>query len=78
MRRLFTLALGIGLGAALALLLARWIGRARARLPEAVVEGARSSLAGLKDLISEALREGRRAMREREAELRSGVSAGEG
>lgn len=73
MRRLFSFALGIGLGATLAFLLVRGMRRARRRVPRAIAEEARSLLESTRQAWKEALDEGRRAMREREAELRLGA-----
>lgn len=72
MRRIFTLAVGIGLGAAAAFLIARGLRRARQRVPQAIADGARSRITSLRELIEDVAKEGRRAMNEKEAELRQG------
>lgn len=70
MRRVFSFALGVGLGATLAFLLARSLKRARARIPEALASEAREVLNAVREAISKAAEEGRRAMKETEESLR--------
>lgn len=69
-----TLLFGIGLGAMAALLLARGLRRARQRMPQAIAEGARSRFTAIVKMFEEAMDEGRRAMEDKEAELRRGAS----
>jgi hypothetical protein len=73
MRRLFSFSVGVGLGATLAFLLVRGMRRARRRVPRAIAEEARSWLESTRHAWKEAMDEGRRAMSEREAELRLGA-----
>lgn len=77
MRRLFWLAIGIGMGATFAFLMARGLRRARQRLPRAIVDEARSLIQSYRQALSEAVEEGRQAMREKEAELRLGAQGSE-
>lgn len=75
MRRLFSFALGLGLGVTLALLFVRALRKARRRVPRAIADEARSWFASVRDTLSEALEEGRSAMEKKEAELRPGADA---
>lgn len=73
MKRILTLAFGIGLGAAGAYLAARGLRRARRQLPQAIADGARTRFAGMRGMFEDAIGEGRRAMNQRESELRQGA-----
>jgi hypothetical protein len=71
MRRLFWVALGLGAGAAGALVTMRFARRqARKVAPTNLAREARGSLMDLARLVSESIAEGKDAMREREEELR--------
>jgi hypothetical protein len=67
-RRLFTFVVGIGLGAAIAILIGRALARTRTRIPRAIAEELRST----RSAALEAIDEGRRTMRQKEAQLRAG------
>ena len=78
MKRLFTLAFGLGAGATGAILVSRWLERKRRAVADAVrpsavaaqvAEGARD----LASLVRVSLEEGRRAKERRESELRSAL-----
>ncbi len=72
MRRIFWLAVGLGAGAAGAVLTARWARRqARKVAPATLAREARGGLLELGKLVSESIAEGKRAMEEKEAEVRS-------
>jgi hypothetical protein len=71
MRRIFWLALGLGAGAAGAIMTARFARRqARKVAPANIAREARGGLMDLAKLVSESIAEGREAMREKEEELR--------
>ena len=71
MRRGFWVALGLGAGATGAILVSRWTKRQAARVaPQTIAREARGGILDLSKLVSESIAEGRRAMDEREAELR--------
>lgn len=70
MRRLFSFAIGVGLGATLAVLIARGFRRARRRVPQAIAGEARALFESWRQNFSNAVAEGRRAMEQREEELR--------
>lgn len=70
MRRIFSFAVGVGLGATLAILLLRSLRRARRQVPEALASEARELLRSIRDLISGAVEEGRKTMNETEEGLR--------
>ncbi|MGH2635660.1 MAG: hypothetical protein ACRDHU_05895 [Actinomycetota bacterium] len=71
MRRIFWLALGLGAGAAGAIMTTRFARRqARKVAPATLAREARGGLMDLAKLVSESLAEGREAMREKEEELR--------
>lgn len=72
MRRIFSFALGVGLGATLAFLLVRGMRRARRRVPKAIADEARSFVESTRRAWREAVVEGRKAMREKESQLRLG------
>lgn len=70
MRRLFWLALGLGAGAATAVMSARFLRRQREKVaPARLAREARGGMLDLAKLVSDSIAEGRQAMREREAEL---------
>ncbi len=74
MRRLFWLALGLGAGAAGAIVTLRFARRQAEKVaPSRVVREAKGGLMDLAKLVSESMAEGQRAMREREEELRRDV-----
>jgi hypothetical protein len=71
-RRPFWVALGVGFGAAGAILVSRWTRRQVERAkPAAIARGARGGLLELSKLVAESVEEGKRAADERERELRS-------
>jgi hypothetical protein len=70
-RRLFWLALGLGAGAAGAIMTARFARRQMDRVaPSTLAREARGGLLDLSRRVSESMEEGRRAMQEKEEELR--------
>ena len=74
-RRLFW----IGVGAAATVMALRWIQRQRARYgPGNVADRLAEGTRDLATLVKVSLAEGRRAMAEREAELRSGLASPQG
>ena len=73
MRRPFWVALGVGFGAAGAILVSRWTRRQVQRAkPAAIAREARGGLLELSKLVAESVDEGKRAADERERELRAG------
>jgi hypothetical protein len=75
-RRIFWLALGLGAGATMAVLAARRVRRAsEAMAPANVAKEAQQALADLGQLISQSLEAGRRAMAEKEAEVRAALES---
>ncbi len=73
MRRLFWLALGLGAGAAGAVMTVRFARKqAKKMAPAVIAREAKGGLLDLGKLVSESIAEGKRAMREKEAELRDG------
>jgi hypothetical protein len=71
MRRLFWLALGVGFGAASAVMASRWTRRQMDKAkPKAIAREARGGLLDLSKLVAESMQEGKRAADERERELR--------
>ncbi|MGH2580835.1 MAG: hypothetical protein ACRDGP_08310 [Actinomycetota bacterium] len=71
MRRLFWLALGLGAGAAGAIMTARFARRQMDKVaPSTLARQARGGLLDLSRRVSESMGEGRRAMQEKEEELR--------
>ncbi|HWC32654.1 MAG TPA: hypothetical protein VG709_05945 [Actinomycetota bacterium] len=65
-----------GVGVTAAVLAARWVRKQRARLaPANVGEQAGRAVRDLRTLVSESVAEGRRAAREKEAELRGSYDA---
>ena len=74
MRRSFWVALGVGAGATGAVVASRWASRqARKVAPATIAREAKGGLLDLGKLVSESIAEGRRAMTEREQELRTEV-----
>lgn len=72
MRRPFWVALGVGFGAAGAILVSRWTRRQVQRAKPAVIaREARGGLLELSKLVAESVEEGKRAADERERELRA-------
>jgi hypothetical protein len=77
-RRLFWLAAGLGAGATGAILASRWTKRQANKVaPQTIAREARGGLLDLSKLVAESIEEGRRAMEDRERELRDGYEAGE-
>jgi hypothetical protein len=71
-RRPFWLALGVGFGAASAIMASRWTRRQMQRAkPAAIAREARGGLLDFSRLVAESLEEGKRAADERERELRA-------
>ncbi|HTG47105.1 MAG TPA: hypothetical protein VK646_05580 [Actinomycetota bacterium] len=71
MRRLFWLAVGVGFGAVSAVMASRWTRKQVERAkPQAIAREARGGLMDLTRLFTESVEEGRRAMDQRERELR--------
>jgi len=71
-RRLFWLALGLGAGAAGAIMTARFARRQMNKVaPSTLAREARGGLLDLSRRVSESIEEGRRAMQEKEEQLRS-------
>jgi 3-hydroxyacyl-CoA dehydrogenase len=71
MRRAFWVALGLGAGAAGAVIASRFARRQVAKVtPANIAREARGGVMNLARLVSESLAEGREAMRQREEELR--------
>jgi hypothetical protein len=74
MRRSFWVALGLGAGATGAVVASRWAKRqARKVAPSTIAREAKGGLLDLGKLVSESIAEGRRAMADREEELRAEV-----
>jgi hypothetical protein len=71
-RRPFWVALGVGFGAAGAVMVSRWTRRQVQRAkPAAIAREARGGLLDLSRLVAESVEEGKRAADERERELRA-------
>jgi len=70
-RRVFWLALGLGAGAAGAVMSARFAKKQAKKVPAAVAREARGGIIELSKLFNESIAEGKRAMAEKERELRS-------
>jgi hypothetical protein len=71
MRRVFWIALGLGAGAAGAIMTMRFARRQASKVaPANLAREARGGLMDLAKLFSESFEEGKEAMREREEELR--------
>ena len=72
MRRLFWLALGLGAGAASAIMATRFVRRQTAKVaPANLAREARGGMMDLARLVSDYLAEGKAAMHHKEDELRS-------
>jgi hypothetical protein len=70
-KRGFWVALGLGAGATGAVLASRWARRqARRVAPATIAREAKGGVLDFSKLVSESIQEGKRAMEEREAELR--------
>jgi hypothetical protein len=73
-RRGFWVALGLGAGAASAVIASRWARKQADRVaPATIAREAKGGLLDLGKLVSESIAEGRRAMEDRERELRAGM-----
>lgn len=77
MKRGFWVALGLGAGATGAVLASRW-GKKQAKrvAPQTLAREARGGLLDLGKLVNESIAEGKRAMDEREAQLRREYEVG--
>jgi sensor histidine kinase regulating citrate/malate metabolism len=74
-RRLFWLALGLGAGAAGAVLTTRFAKKQMQKVaPSTIAREARGGLLQLSKLVSESLAEGKRAMEQAESDARSSIS----
>ena len=74
MRRLLWVALGLGAGAASAILASRFVRKQTAKVaPENLASEARGGMMDLARLVSDSLAEGKAAMHQKEDELRSGL-----
>ena len=70
-RRLFWMAFGVGLGATTAVIASRWTRKQAKKAAQATIaREARGGLLDLTKLVTASVDEGRRAMDERERELR--------
>jgi hypothetical protein len=77
MRRIFWLAAGLGAGIAAAVITMRFLRRQGAKVaPGSLAREARGGMADLAKLVSESIAEGREAMHEKEAELRTRAGTG--
>ncbi len=71
MRRLFWLAVGLGAGAASAIMAGRFTRRQVEKAkPQTIAREAKGSLLDLSKLVAESIEEGKRAQADRERELR--------
>jgi hypothetical protein len=71
-RRLFWVALGLGAGAASAIIASRFVRKQTAKVaPANLAREARGSMMDLARLVSESINEGKVAMQQRELDLRS-------
>ena len=78
-RRGFWVALGLGAGAAGAVLMSRWARKQAGRVaPATLAREAKGGLLDLGKLVSESIAEGRQAMEDRERELRGEIPASRG
>jgi hypothetical protein len=76
MRRGFWVALGLGAGATGAIIASRWARRQADRVkPATLAREAKGGLLDLSKLVAESLEEGKRAMEERERQLRAELEA---
>ncbi|HET7929355.1 MAG TPA: hypothetical protein VFM40_07365 [Actinomycetota bacterium] len=72
MRRLFWVALGLGAGAASAILASRFVRKQTAKVaPANLAREARGGIMDLARLVSDSIAEGKAAMEQKEDELRS-------
>lgn len=72
MRRSFWAAIGLGAGATGAVIASRWARRQANKVkPATLAREAKGSLLDLSKLVAESIEEGKRAMEERERELRA-------
>jgi hypothetical protein len=77
-RRGFWVALGLGAGATGAILASRWTRKQAHRVaPQTIAREAKGGLMDLTKLVSESIQEGKRAMDDRERELRHGAGLDE-
>jgi hypothetical protein len=77
MRRGFWVALGLGAGATAAIVASRWARRQANKVrPTTLAREAKGSLLDLSKLVAESIEEGKRAMEERERELRAELDDG--
>jgi hypothetical protein len=73
-KRLFWVALGLGAGAASAILATRFVRKQTAKVaPANLAREARGGVMDLARLVSDSLAEGKAAMRQKEDELHSGL-----
>jgi hypothetical protein len=73
-RRLFWVALGLGAGAASAILATRFVRKQTAKVaPANLAREARGGMMDLAKLVSDSLAEGKAAMRQKEDDLHSGL-----
>ena len=71
MKRGFWIALGLGAGATGAIIASRWTRKQAQRVaPQTLAREAKGGLMDLSKLVAESIQEGKRAMEERESELR--------
>jgi hypothetical protein len=76
MRRGFWVALGLGAGATGAIIASRWARRQANRVkPATLAREAKGGLLDLSKLVAESIEEGKRAMDERERQLRADLDA---
>jgi len=76
MRRGFWIALGLGAGATGAVIASRWARRQANKVkPATLAREAKGGLLDLSKLVSESIEEGKRAMEQRERELRAELEA---
>ena len=75
MRRIFWLALGLGAGAAGAVISTRFAKKQMRKVaPSTIAREARGGLLELSKLVSESITEGKRAMEQAESEARTSIS----
>jgi hypothetical protein len=73
-KRGFWVALGLGAGATGAIIASRWTRKQAQRVaPQTLAREAKGGLMDLSKLVAESIQEGKRAMDERETELRRGA-----
>lgn len=79
MRRGFWAALGLGAGVTGAVIASRWARRQANKVkPATLAREAKGGLLDLSKLVAESIQEGKRAMEERERELRAELDGSEG